>query len=121
MKNGIQVLFIGLILTMSHLAMAFPEHIPSPHGNYCEDDVVDFINHRFGPNVEIKKVFKEGVDFDFRYWAITNMCDGYFAFEMARIPAWDCRTAQYGSRTKMIRMVWALGECKNLMPKTEYP
>lgn len=117
------LVMLSIVFTFAGLqsAQAFPELIPSASGNYCEDEVVESITKRFGNNVEFKRIFKVGVDNKFSYWAQTNLCEGYFVFEMTQMYSYFCRTAQYGSRTRYATLVWAMGDCRQLMPSPVAP
>lgn len=121
MKSSI---FLVLFLfSCSAVALTQSEVINSIKGNYCQDEVRRFVAKRFGPEVEVTKIFHIlaiGGMTHYVYFQL-NICDALFGASF-RGDMWQCINPQAHARTQFMIQVFLLsGECRRFFPQNEYP
>lgn len=114
--------FLSLTVLSGSLANAgIFDRVPSKTGNYCKDEVYEFMERRF-PEVKVLSLEKVGGGIQWEMWMRTSACPhGYLVFAFNGIEGFNCTMGQYGSRTYFLRQVWAYGSCESLLPHPEYP
>ena len=113
-------LLFSVLLTASAIANA--SAIPAIDGNYCKDDVFNYVAMRFGPETQITKSFKvNGSGVITHYiWFQVDACEGDIV-AVFRGEGWQCSSPQYGSRTQLLTYVYARSEsCKQFIPGDDY-
>lgn len=120
MTRSAYLLAACLILGSVSASAGIFDRVPSPTGNYCKDEVVEFFEARF-PGAQMKKLFTAGSGRTWEFWMETNLCQGYFVYDFSGFDKGECSNVQYGSRSRFMQRVWAYGECRDLMPRDEYP
>lgn len=115
----------ALVLISSLLgipALADMQQIPSPSGNYCFDEINDYMSRKFSlqPSDLILNL-----DAHSDSWSInvtTTMCSGAFEFDGTADPEIkaDCMNVQYGSQTYFVNRVFAEGDCLRYLPQQDF-
>jgi len=97
------------------------DRVPSKTGNYCKDEVYEFMERRF-PEAKVTSLEKIGGGTQWEMWMRTSACpDGYLVFVFNGIEGFNCTMGQYWRRTYFMRQVWAYGSCESVLPSPEYP
>lgn len=117
--------FAQVFLTAISLALSFNasagmfDKVPSPSGDYCNDEIHEFMSQRFGlPSSEIKiRRFCGNNWMNFYVW--TPMCAGEFVFDALEVASIDCTNPQYGKRVYFLNRVHASGDCVKYLPNEE--
>lgn len=111
-----------LLVSLSFSAQAGFEYIPTESGNYCKDQVTNFIYNYFGDNVQIEKMHKiksGGPGASIAFWVKTNLCDGYIVGETMSQPS--CGTPHYGFVPAYVIRFWGYNKCHKLIKNDIYP
>lgn len=113
-------LLFSVLFTISAIANA--SAIPAIDGNYCKDDVYNYVAMRFGTKTQITKMFRiNGSGVITHYiWFQVDACQGDIV-AVFRGEGWQCSSAQYGTRIQLLTYVYAHSEsCQQFIPEDDY-
>lgn len=91
--------------------------------NYCIDDVYNYVMMRFGPEVQITKLFhvRGPIGMTHHIYFQVDACEGDIIATFHG-EGWQCITAQYGKRVQLLTRVYTLAEsCHVYIPEEEFP
>lgn len=97
--------------------------LPIEHENYCRDDVYNYVAFRFGPEVQITKIFHISgpIGMTHMYYFQVDVCEGDI-IAVFHGEGWQCVEAQYGRRVQLLTRVYTLStSCRRFMPFEEFP
>lgn len=118
-----KALIVFLLFSCTASALTQNDVLTSVRGNYCQDEVLRFVAKRFGPEVQITKIFHVlaiGGMTQYVFFQL-NICDGDFTASF-RGDMWQCINPQTGDRTQFLNQVFTWSEsCREVFPENEYP
>ena len=86
--------------------------IPSRHGDYCRDEIYDYVARRFGPRAKVGQIIKSDQEKRWSIWAKMSFCSGFLVFEYFPGDYWStCQQGRYGSVNPRLMEVWGDGDC----------
>jgi len=103
-------------------SIANAQSIPVESGDYCKDDIANYVALRFGPETKITKMFHIGGSgvITHYYWYQVDACEGDIV-GVFRGEGWQCQSAQYGSRTQLLTYTYARSEsCRQFIPGDDF-
>jgi hypothetical protein len=116
-----------IMASASGLAIGQDKPLPAERNNYCLDEAIRWVKHRYGDDTEIRAAWidKSGIQekavTGWRVLVWTNRCDDYFTMDFGFRTVAECTQPQYGEREHMMLMVGAHGDCRRLLPRMEHP
>ncbi|MCB0367821.1 MAG: hypothetical protein H6624_01460 [Bdellovibrionaceae bacterium] len=114
-------LSIALFVATFGLSAFAVDYIPSKTGDYCKDQIVDYMQTKFGADVQLSEWgrMKHAAQGDFTYWVTSNKCTASFYF---RVPVNElaCELAHYWYVPKYVHSVYTEGDCLSLLPEEVY-
>lgn len=129
LRTTLVVSVIASWVSISSMA-AMPDPMPTypeSKGNYCIDDAIYWIKKMFGEQVKIrgamldKSAIPEKGVLGYHVDVWTDLCEDYFTFTYAFVPVNDCKRPQYYKRSQLVHMAGAMGSCRPLVPRMNYP
>lgn len=120
--KGLIAAFVASLVAFNGDARAFDfpsGKIPSASGDYCFDEVYEYLNRKFDlqPNdVRIKRLG----NFNWSIYVWTRLCHAPFEFTGRVSQPYECTVTQYGSRTYFVRHVHTTGDCLPYLPEMEH-
>ena len=114
-------MFLLPLLAMAiHQTQAQP--LPAKDGNYCIDDIYQYIEQKFQASNQIKetKRISASAGATWYYYVKVGFCSGYLVMDMGSKDSSICTNPQYGERIQTIERVYATGDCEQYLPEDDY-
>jgi len=105
-----------LLILISSAAYAGP--IPTDTGDYCKDQIIDYMRTQFGDEVEFYnwERMKQGRSGDYLYWFNSNVCDSEI-YVTVPVSSGACKTVHYWYVPLHVHTIYAEGNCRDLIPR----
>ncbi len=117
-----KALWLSILFLISGLS-AHADRIPAYNDDYCVDDVIHYVEMRFGTEAQITKLFhvNGSITLTHYFYFHVDRCEGDI-IAVYRGEGWQCVHPQYGKRVQFLNHVYTLSEsCKQFIPYDEYP
>lgn len=105
------VALVFLATPSAHAKFKFNK-IPSRTGDYCKDEIIEFLEHKYGAQVQVEQMHR--LIQTTHIIAKTNLCSNWMEFHF-RGDDISCQSTQYGSRTRYMTHGFGFGDCKPLV------
>lgn len=114
-------LMLAAMMLVSLKASAQP--IPAKDGNYCMEDLLQYIQQKFHSIDGIDHIVKISASSgdNWYYYITMKFCAGNIVLDMNAVPGGDCTNPQYGAHTQFLSRVYATYGCQKYIPEDEFP
>ena len=112
------IVLVGMFLVIGIDGYA-SQPLPTRTGDYCKDDALDYVADKGWNLIRMKALGWGGKDKLRAYWIEIQACTGYIILELNQ-PKSDCTMAHYWRRSNFMSRVYAMGDCKRLVPRDEF-
>jgi hypothetical protein len=119
---------VSLLVVVATFGSAFGAEEPRSAStqDVCHDEAVAWVKRRLGADTQILAAWTDRSGIQHKQvtgWRVlvwTDRCAGYFTmgFGVRAIP--ECAPS-HGERTPMMRMAGAVGDCRRLVPRMDFP